>query len=233
MLAAPGSIRAGARAQRSPLMCPAFGAQQRRSIVGELMQQSHPYVRPPSTAASWSKLRHRAKSCRLGCALFVAAVPILLLSCRQSEPARPAAAPVDVEVALVTTRDVPLVKEWIGTLDGRVNAEIRGQLTGYLLRQAYREGSFVRKGELLFEIDPRPFEAALNEARGHLEVQWPNTALARRRRQRRAAALRSAAFGAQKEDLQGLSRLDNVSKASPEVKRDRKRENTGFRVDSI
>jgi len=132
------------------------------------MQQSHRYARPPSTAASSSKLRHRAKSCRLCSALFVAAVPILLLSCRQREPVRQTAAPVDVEVAQVTTQDVPVVKEWIGTLDGRVNAEIRGQLTGYLLRQAYREGSFVRKGELLFEIDPRPFEAALNEAGGRL-----------------------------------------------------------------
>ena len=54
----------------------------------------------------------------------------------------------------VQTRDVPIVKEWVGTLDGRVNAQIRGQVTGYLLRQCYREGSFVRKGQLLFEIDP-------------------------------------------------------------------------------
>ena len=132
------------------------------------MQLSHPYARPRSTAASSSKLRHWAKFCRLCSALFVAAVPILLPSCRQREPVRPTAAPVDVEVAQVTTQDVPVVKEWIGTLDGRVNAEIRGQVTGYLLRQAYREGSFVRQGELLFEIDPRPFEAALNEARGRL-----------------------------------------------------------------
>jgi membrane fusion protein (multidrug efflux system) len=93
----------------------------------------------------------------------------LLTSCRQpgsgATPA-PAPAPVDVEVAQVAARDAPIVKEWVGTLDGRVNAEIRGQVTGYLLRQAYREGSFVRRGDLLFEIDPRPFQAALNEAKG-------------------------------------------------------------------
>jgi membrane fusion protein (multidrug efflux system) len=77
-------------------------------------------------------------------------------------------APVDVEVAQVASSDVRIIKEWIGTLDGRVNAEIRGQVTGYLLRQAYREGSFVRHGDPLFEIDARPFEAALNEARGRL-----------------------------------------------------------------
>jgi membrane fusion protein (multidrug efflux system) len=101
-------------------------------------------------------------------ALWAAAVPLCLLSCRQPEQARPAAAPVEVVVAPLTTQYVPVTKEWVGTLDGRINAEIRGQVTGYLLRQAYREGSFVRKGELLFEIDPRPFEAALNEARGRL-----------------------------------------------------------------
>jgi membrane fusion protein (multidrug efflux system) len=76
--------------------------------------------------------------------------------------------PPDVEVALVTARDVPTVKEWMGTLDGRVNAEIHGQVSGLLLRQVYREGSFVRRGDLLFEIDARPFEAALNEAKGRL-----------------------------------------------------------------
>ncbi|HTQ55845.1 MAG TPA: efflux RND transporter periplasmic adaptor subunit [Bryobacteraceae bacterium] len=71
-------------------------------------------------------------------------------------------------MAVVTQRDVPTVREWVGTLDGYVNAEIRGQVMGYLLRQAYKEGAFVRKGDLLFEIDPRPFQAALNEAKGRL-----------------------------------------------------------------
>ncbi|MCX6636760.1 MAG: efflux RND transporter periplasmic adaptor subunit [Acidobacteria bacterium] len=91
----------------------------------------------------------------------------MLTNCHQPESgATPA--PVEVEVAQVAARDVPIVKEWVGTLDGRVNAEIRGQVTGYLLRQAYREGSFVRHGDLLFEIDPRTFQAALNEAKGRL-----------------------------------------------------------------
>jgi len=133
------------------------------------MQLSHPHARPRSTATSSSKLRCWAKLRRRCSALFVAAVPILLTSCRQpGSGAAPAPAPVDVEVAQVAARDVPIVKEWVGTLDGRVNAEIRGQVTGYLLRQAYREGSFVRRGDLLFEIDPRPFQAALNEAKGRL-----------------------------------------------------------------
>ena len=64
--------------------------------------------------------------------------------------------------------DIPVVKEWVGTLDRRVNAEIRAQVPGYVTRQVYREGAFVRKGELLFEIDPRPFQAALDQAKGNL-----------------------------------------------------------------
>jgi len=71
-------------------------------------------------------------------------------------------------VAPVQQRDVPVYREWIGTLDGMVNAAIRAQVTGYLLRQNYSEGSFVRKGQLLFEIDPRPFQAAVDQAQGQL-----------------------------------------------------------------
>jgi membrane fusion protein (multidrug efflux system) len=71
-------------------------------------------------------------------------------------------------VAEVKQEDVPIYSEWIGSLDGMVNAEIRAQVTGYLLRQRYAEGSFVSKGQLLFEIDPRPFQATLDQAKGDL-----------------------------------------------------------------
>jgi RND family efflux transporter MFP subunit len=77
-------------------------------------------------------------------------------------------APPDVMVAQVEQRDVPIYGEWIGTLDGFVNADIRAQVTGYLMRQDYQEGAFVRKGQLLFEIDPRPFQATLDQAEGQL-----------------------------------------------------------------
>jgi len=70
----------------------------------------------------------------------------------------------------VEQRDVPVYREWIGTLDGMVNAAIRAEVTGYLLSQKYAEGSFVRKGQLLFEIDPRPFQAALDQAQGQLAI---------------------------------------------------------------
>ena len=79
-----------------------------------------------------------------------------------------AAAPPDVMVAQVEQKDVPIYGEWIGTLDGFVNADVRAQVTGYLVRQAYQEGALVSKGQLLFEIDPRPFQAALDQAEGQL-----------------------------------------------------------------
>src|SRR6202451_3951255 len=73
-----------------------------------------------------------------------------------------------VEVVQVEQKDVPIYGEWIGTLDGFVNADVRAQVTGYLLRQGYQEGSFVKQGQLLFQIDPRPFQAALDQAEGQL-----------------------------------------------------------------
>jgi RND family efflux transporter MFP subunit len=76
--------------------------------------------------------------------------------------------PPDVEVAAVQQRDIPINREWIGTLDGMVNAAIQAQATGYLLTQNYAEGSFVRKGQLLFQIDPRPLQAAADQAEGQL-----------------------------------------------------------------
>ena len=97
----------------------------------------------------------------------LAALVTLLGACGSQAPVGHMPPP-DVEVTQAEARDVPIVREWIGTLDGRVNAEIRAQVSGYLLRQDYREGSFVHKGQSLFEIDPRPFEAAINQAKGML-----------------------------------------------------------------
>jgi membrane fusion protein (multidrug efflux system) len=71
-------------------------------------------------------------------------------------------------VAQVEQKDVPMYGEWIGTLDGFVNADVKAQVTGYLIRQNYQEGGLVGKGQLLFEIDPHPFEAALDQAEGQL-----------------------------------------------------------------
>lgn len=76
--------------------------------------------------------------------------------------------PPEVEVATVEQRDLPIEREWIGTLDGLVNAAIKAEVSGYLLTQNYAEGSFVRKGQMLFQIDPRPLQAAVDQANGQL-----------------------------------------------------------------
>ena len=73
-----------------------------------------------------------------------------------------------VEVTSVIQKDVPIEGEWVGTLEGYVNAQISPQVSGYLIRQDYKEGALVRKGQVLFEIDPRPFQAALDQAKGQL-----------------------------------------------------------------
>ena len=77
--------------------------------------------------------------------------------------------PPTVEVITVTTRDVPIYQEWVGALDGNVNAVIKPQVTGYLIKQNYREGEMVKKGRVLFEIDPRTFQAAVDQATGTLD----------------------------------------------------------------
>ena len=90
-----------------------------------------------------------------------------MLGCGRTQAAAPPAPP-EVRVAPVIQQDVPVYSEWIATLDGYVNAQVRPQVSGYIVRQNYKEGSLVRKGDVLFEIDPRPFQAALDRAKGDL-----------------------------------------------------------------
>src|SRR5258708_2127797 len=100
--------------------------------------------------------------------LLALGVSLFSIGCGEdnAQAGKPAAA--NVEVVEVEQRDVPIYGEWIGTLDGLVDADVKAQVTGYLLKKAYVEGSFVKKGQLLFQIDPRPFEAALDQARAQL-----------------------------------------------------------------
>src|ERR1700730_13040377 len=76
--------------------------------------------------------------------------------------------PMPVTVVKIQPTDVSLTGEWVGTLDGYVNAQIQPQAAGYLIKQNYTEGAQVSKGQVLFEIDPRPFQAALDQAKGEL-----------------------------------------------------------------
>ena len=109
----------------------------------------------------------------------VAILPLALVGC-SSGKAAPAAPPTMVEVANVVQQDTPIYSEWIAVLDGFVNAQIQPHVSGYIIRQNYKEGSVVRKGEVLFEIDPRPFQAALDQAKAQLaqsEAQLGKAAL--------------------------------------------------------
>ena len=92
----------------------------------------------------------------------------------ESQSAAPALPPPEVEVAYVVQKDVPIYGEWVATLDGYVNAQIQPQVSGYIIQQNYKEGSFVRKGQTLFHIDPRPFQAILDQAKAQLAQAQAN-----------------------------------------------------------
>lgn len=93
---------------------------------------------------------------------------LFLTACGKKQQGPPKMGPLPVSVATVVQRDVPLYGDWVGTLDGFVNAQIQPQVSGYLVKQLYKEGSVVQSGQVLFEIDPRPFQAALDQAEGQL-----------------------------------------------------------------
>jgi len=112
----------------------------------------------------------KAKPLRLALALWV--VTDFLAGCETKQQA--ASVPPPVEFVEVTQKDVPVTKEWVATLDGFVNAQIRAQVKGLLVKQNYTNGAFLRKGSPLFEIDPRPFQATLDQATANLEQAKAN-----------------------------------------------------------
>jgi RND family efflux transporter MFP subunit len=97
-----------------------------------------------------------------------------LLSGGCSKPSLPPAGPPDVQVVEVVQKDVPITREWVASMNGMVNAQIRAQVTGILLRQEYTNGAYVKVGTPLFTIDPRPFQAALDQAAGNLQQAKAN-----------------------------------------------------------
>lgn len=99
--------------------------------------------------------------------LFASVLTVVLVaSC--SQQISQVTTPADVQVVNVTQHDVPITREWVGTLDGSINAQIHAQVSGYLTKQDYKEGELVKEGDVLFEIDPRPYRAALAQATGVL-----------------------------------------------------------------
>src|SRR3982074_795777 len=97
---------------------------------------------------------------------FVAAIG--LGGCERQKAPPLAAAPPQVIVAMVEPRDVPIIEEWIGSLDGSANVDIRARVQGYIQEIVFKEGSAVKEGDLLLRIDPRPYEAALAQAKAEL-----------------------------------------------------------------
>jgi membrane fusion protein, multidrug efflux system len=103
----------------------------------------------------WAYIGRRTRS---------AALLLLLTGCAKPHGGPPSAPPVSVSVATVEQRDVDIYGDWVATLDGYVNAQIQPRVSGYLIKQEYREGSVVQSGQVLFEIDPRPLQATLDQA---------------------------------------------------------------------
>jgi len=95
-------------------------------------------------------------------------LPLVLVHCKEETASAPPAPLPHVDVVEIIQKDVPLYSEWVGTTDGSVNARIRAQVSGYLLKRLYVEGGTVKKGDLLFELDPSKFKAALDQAQGDL-----------------------------------------------------------------
>ena len=140
----------------------------------------------------------------------ILAAGISSTACTQAKATGPAPPP-EVEVVQVEQQNVPIYTEWIGTLTGMVDAQVKGQVSGYILSRNYTEGSFVRKGDLLFQIDPRTFQAALDRAKGDLakaEAQYD---------QSNSQLTQSQAQLAAAEAAQGKTELD-VKRETPLVK---------------
>jgi membrane fusion protein (multidrug efflux system) len=132
---------------------------------------SSPHVLPAPACPAISKTfgGARAGVCAGLILAALAAVVLTSPSCGGPKPQAVTSAPaVPVEVVKAVQMDVPVHGEWVATLDGYVNAQIQPQVSGYLISQNYKEGSYVHKGDVLFEIDPRPFQAALDQAQGQL-----------------------------------------------------------------
>ncbi|MBZ5668241.1 MAG: efflux RND transporter periplasmic adaptor subunit [Acidobacteriia bacterium] len=134
-------------------------------------EESSSRVLPPASCPAISKaFGGPCAGVRAG--LILAALTAVVLtgpSCGGPKPqSAPAGPPMSVGVVKAIQMDVPVHAEWVATLEGYVNAQIQAQVSGYLIRQDYKEGSYVHKGDVLFEIDPRPFQAALDQAKGQL-----------------------------------------------------------------
>jgi RND family efflux transporter MFP subunit len=158
----------------------------------------------------------RIPSHRISIILLGLGASLLLLSAACDKPAQTAsAATPQVDVTPVVQKDVPITQEWVANVDGFVNALIQPQVTGYLLKQTYREGTFVKKGQVLFEIDPRPWQASLEQAQGQLAQTKAQEVKAQQdvERDRPLAAAKAIAQGKLDDEVQALQAAQAVVQA--------------------
>jgi len=158
---------------------------------------------------------------------------LLVAGCGQEQKAA-APPPPAVQVSDVIRKDVPVYMEWVGTTDGLVNATIQAQVTGYLVKQGYREGDLVRKGQVLFEIDPRTFQAAVDAAKGSMAQAGARWETAKANLQRvRPLAEKNAVSQKDLDDAIGAEQSTRASVESAKAQLDTAQLNLGFtRVDS-
>lgn len=180
----------------------------------------------PVTAIS--ELRFRIALIAHIASIFLICLPgVLIVACQKGKA--PQAPAPEVEVVQVIQQDVPIVHEWVGTADGLVNATIRAQVTGYLISQNYKEGDFVRKGQVLFEIDPRPFQAALDQAKGELARQEAQYANARANLDRiKPLAAQNAVSKKDLDDATGAERSTQAAVVAARAAVENARLNLGF-----
>jgi RND family efflux transporter MFP subunit len=157
---------------------------------------------------------------------------LFLVGCKSTAPAGAMAAgggALPVQVAKASAQDVPLNGEWVAQTDGFVNAQIQPQVSGYLIRQDYKEGSQVGKGQVLFEIDPRPFQATLDQAKGQVAQAQAKVSLDEINVKRDTPLVEAHAIAQSQLDTETQTLLsDKASVVSAEAQVDAAQLNVGF-----
>src|SRR5271165_1707074 len=136
------------------------------------LQGCGPELKTASPSKQSARIRRQCN--RTAIILGLLGLALLVLTACEKKEEKPKAGPPEVLVAEVMQQDVPIYTEWVAQLNGSVNAEITPKVQGYLLKQDYQNGFFVKKGQLLFELDPRQYEAAVEHAKAEVAVQQAN-----------------------------------------------------------
>jgi membrane fusion protein (multidrug efflux system) len=160
--------------------------------------------------------------------LLAATIYLLALAgCRKV--AAPTPPPLAVETTAATVETVPVIGSWVATLDGMVNAQIQPQVGGYVIRQDYKEGTVVRKGQVLFELDPRPWQATQDQASGSLDQAKAQYKLATINVVRDTPLVQAQAYAQSSLDTElGSQEADKASVESAEASLESAKLNVGF-----